>query len=51
MIWQSMKLYLKDYKENNQDDTNYRFVPTFNKWLTEDLDYWLAEVMRRKDNG
>lgn len=47
LIWQAMKLYLKDYSENNPDDTAYRFVPTFNKWLTEDLDYWLAEVERR----
>ena len=51
MIWEAMQLYFKDYKENNQDDTNYRFVPTFNKWLTEDLDYWLAEVQRRNENG
>jgi hypothetical protein len=50
LIWQSMKLYLKDYSENNPDDTNYRFVPTFNKWLTEDLDYWLAEVERRNND-
>ena len=50
MIWKAMKSYLKDYKEKNTDDDNYRFVPAFNKWLTEELDYWLAEIQRRKES-
>lgn len=50
MIWKAMKAYLKDYKEKNTDDDNYRFVPAFNKWLTEELDYWLAEIQRRKES-
>lgn len=47
MIWKAMQLYLKDYAEKNPDDTTYRYIPTFNKWLVEDLDYWMAEVRRR----
>jgi hypothetical protein len=50
MIWRAMKAYLKDYEQNNPDDSGYRFVPAFNKWLTEELDYWLAEIQRRKES-
>ena len=50
LIWKAMKAYLKDYEQNNPDDSGYRFVPAFNKWLTEELDYWLAEIQRRKES-
>lgn len=49
LIWSAMHAYLKDYENKNPDDTNYRYIPTFNKWLTEELDYWMAEVERRKE--
>lgn len=51
LIWKAVKLFVNDYKEKNPDDTAYRYIPTFNKWITEDLDYWLAEVERRDRVG
>lgn len=47
LIWSAMQAYLKDYENKNPDDTNYRYIPTFNKWLTEELDYWIEEVRRK----
>ena len=47
IIWKAVKLFVADYTEKNPDDTAYRYIPTFNKWMTEDLDYWMAEVERR----
>lgn len=49
MIWNAIQMYLKDYKKKNTDDDNYRFVPAFNKWLTEELDYWMEEARRKED--
>ena len=48
IIWKAVKLFVADYTEKNPDDTAYRYIPTFNKWMTEDLDYWMAEVERRE---
>ena len=47
MIWNAIQMYLKDYENKNPDDTNYRYIPTFNKWLTEELDYWMEEARRK----
>ena len=47
MIWDSMMLFIKDYKLKNPDDSDFRYMPKMEKWLTEDLDYWMAEVERR----
>ena len=51
IIWKAVKLFVADYTEKNPDDTAYRYIPTFNKWMTEDLDYWMAEVERRDNNA
>lgn len=51
IIWKAVKAFVADYTEKNPDDTAYRYIPTFNKWMTEDLDYWMAEVERRDNNA
>lgn len=51
IVWKAVKLFVADYTEKNPDDTAYRYIPTFNKWMTEDLDYWMAEVERRDNNA
>ena len=46
-IWKAVKAFVEYYSEKNPDDTTYKYMPTFNKWIIEDLDYWIKEVERR----
>lgn len=48
LIAGATRMYLKDYEKKNPDDTNYRFVPKYEKWLTEECDYWICEYEKSK---
>ena len=49
-ISSAIDIYLEEHKKNNPDDSNYKFVPKFNKWLEEDMGYWLSQI-NKKDNS
>lgn len=47
-IAEAVKAYLEYYKEMHPDEKKeYQYLKTMDKFFTEDLDYWLAEVERR----
>ena len=44
LIAKAVKAYLTDYENSNPNDTNHQYIPKFDKWLTEDCDYWISQV-------
>lgn len=44
LIYKAMMAYLANHIEENPHDKDYRFIPKFDKWLTEDCDYWISVV-------
>lgn len=51
-IANAVRLYLEDYKKMHPNEqVDYQYLKTMDKFFVEDLDYWLAEVMRRNENG
>lgn len=48
LIFFATKMYLDDYKNKYSDDTNFKFLPRYEKWLQEDCDYWIREYEQRK---
>ncbi len=44
LIAKAVKSYLTDYENSNPNDTKYQYIPKFDKWLTEDCDYWISVV-------
>lgn len=51
LIYSATIMYLKDYREKNASDTDFRYIPKFCDWLKNDCAYWisLVEKQRRKD--
>jgi hypothetical protein len=48
----AVKAYLEDYKKMHPNEqVDYQYLKPMDRFFTEDLDYWLAEVERRKGNG
>ena len=39
-IFNAIQRYKADYAEKNQDDTEFKFVPGFGKWLKTELNYY-----------
>lgn len=48
LIFFATKMYLDDYKNKYSDDTNFKYLPRYEKWLQEDCDYWIREYEQRK---
>ena len=44
LIWQATEAYLADYEKNNPNDKEFRYIPKYSVWLTEDCDYWISVV-------
>ena len=45
----AVKAYLEDYKKMHPNEqVDYQYLKPMDRFFTEDLDYWLAEVERRK---
>jgi|GEM_PF-5308853 len=45
IIYKAVQMYVADYDERNPEDVKqHRFIPKFDKWLTEDCDYWISQV-------
>lgn len=47
LIYGATAAYLHDYKSKNPDDTEFRYLPQYADWLTNDCDYWLGVVEKR----
>lgn len=47
LIYKATSAYLHDYKSKNPDDTEFRYLPQYADWLTNDCDYWLGVVEKR----
>lgn len=41
-IFNAIQRYKADYIEKNQDDTEFKFVPGFGKWLKTELNQWIS---------
>lgn len=48
-FWYGTQAYLNDYKEQHGDD-NYKFLPKFDKFLEEDLEYWAKKAREEKES-
>lgn len=46
LIYRAVKLYVADYKEQNPEDVNFKYIPKFSVWLQEDCDYWISKAER-----
>lgn len=45
IIYKAVRMYVADYDERNPEDVkNHQYIPKFDKWLTEDCDYWISQV-------
>lgn len=45
IIYKAVQMYVADYDERNPEDVkNHQYIPKFDKWLTEDCDYWISVV-------
>lgn len=51
LIYNAVRLYLRDYENNHPDDEAKRYVPSFDKWLTNDCDYWITEIEKIKERA
>ena len=50
LILQAVKAYKEEYKRTHPDEkVDYQYLKTMDKFFQEDLDYWMAEVERRKE--
>ena len=48
-ILSSLNIYMEDYKKNHTD--NYKYVPRFEKWIDEDMEYWLSQINKNSDDS
>lgn len=44
----AVDLYLEEHRKKNPDDTSYRYVHNFSKFLEEDMPYWLTQVGKKE---
>ena len=44
LIYMAVQSYLEDYRRKQEKEDTYKFVRRFDKWLTEDCDYWISVV-------
>lgn len=47
LIYEAEKAYLDDYVQKNRDDPDYKYIPKFAKWLSDDADYWIRVVEKK----
>lgn len=45
-IHDGMMLYVEDYQKNNPDDTDYRFILSFGKWLKQESSHWIKLALQ-----
>lgn len=50
-IYNATKMYVNDYKENNPDDENFKFIQRYDVWLKEDCDTWIRKYERSVKNA
>ena len=48
LIYNAMRMYIKDYKKRKPDDVNYNYMPKMEKWLNEECDYWVRQYEENK---
>lgn len=48
LIYKATKSYLKDYKTKNPDDLDFRYIPKYGNWLSDDCDYWIKLVEKEE---
>ena len=51
LIYKATKEYLKNHKENNPDDVDFRYIPKYGDWLVKDCDYWIGLVEKEEMNN
>ena len=53
LIYEGVKEYLSDYSQKNRDDPDYKYIPKFARWLSEDAVYWIkfVEEKQRSDSS
>ena len=51
LIWKATEAYLADYEAKNPNDKDYRYIPKYATWLTEDCDYWISQVEKGEKDG
>ena len=44
IIYKAVKAYVADYDSKHPKSENYKYARRFDKWLTEDCDYWISVV-------
>ena len=44
LIYKATLAYIADYEAKNPNDKDYRYIPKYATWLTEDCDYWISVV-------
>lgn len=44
LIYKATLAYIADYESKNPNDKDYRYIPKYATWLTEDCDYWISQV-------
>lgn len=48
LFWNGIKAYLDDYEKSHND--NFKFVPRLDKFLAEDLEYWVHKARTEKES-
>lgn len=48
LVYKATKKYLKNHKENNPDDVDFRYIPKYGDWLVKDCDYWIGLVEKEE---
>lgn len=51
LIYMAVQAYLEDYRSKQEKEDGYKFVRRFDKWLTEDCDYWISQVEKGEKDG
>lgn len=51
LIYEAEKEYLDDYSQKNRDDPDYKYIPKFAKWLSDDAVYWLKIAEQKQSGG
>lgn len=44
MVYRAVRKYVEDYKKNSPEDTTFKYVPRFDRWLVDQLPVWEKRV-------
>lgn len=48
LIVNAVVTYIDYYKKENPEDTVFKYIPKFDKWLDEDCEYWVLQYEKKK---